>query len=307
MGKLKEKVEDELNLYLDIFYENTNRETGEELPEKFELTDDIIKGDAKAVELVKDTYKDINTLHGVFYPAYKALIQRLIVTIPFFLASLVCLITSIVLIITDAPNRSDDEGNRWGLFVVCLFVGIVIWFISGRQTKLEVWYEKFNGRSMAVYKNLKDNAITVYLGRDMAYKYSEEEGEWVQIEHEYYMDSRLLFSRFVGRLNLKELKNGNIEVYVKNPLTLNEATKLKSFRAKSARMVLKENKLKSIEYYPIERIWSKGGKRERVNQPQILSVLDINNDFVFEIPKSFISYCEEQGIELPQSNRINYI
>ena len=305
MGKLKEKVEDELNLYLDIFYENTNRETGEELPEKFELTDDIIKGDAKAVELVKDTYKDINTLHGVFYPAYKALIQRLIVTVPFFLISLVCLITSIVLMATNSPNRSNGEGNRWGIFVVCLFVGIVIWFISGRQTKYEVWYEKFNGRSMAVYK--KEDDITIYLGRDMIYEYTEEEGKWVQIETDYYMDSRLLFSRFVGRLSLKELKNGDIEVYVKNPINLNEATKPKSFRAKSARMVLKENKLKSIEYYPIERFWSKGGKRERVNQPQILEVLDINNDFVFEIPKSFISYCEEQGIKLPQSNRINYI
>ena len=64
-------TDEELDYYVEM--DGCDPDTGEELPEQYELNENIIQGDVDAKQIVKDTYKNIKSIYGRYIPNYSIL------------------------------------------------------------------------------------------------------------------------------------------------------------------------------------------------------------------------------------------
>ena len=114
------------------------------------------------------------------------------------------------------------------------------------------------------------------------------------------MDARLLFKHLNGKLRMQNHKNGDVEIYTRNPSLYsfdNEEAK-----QKSARILISDGSPNYVEH------WYDSAEQGRSNVSERFEFLEINSDRYVEIPKSFITFCQLQGIEqLEENEHLRYV
>ena len=114
------------------------------------------------------------------------------------------------------------------------------------------------------------------------------------------MDTRLLFKHLNGKLRIENHKNGDVEIYTRNPQK--DSVRNREANQKSARLVIKEGVPNYVEH------WYSSHERGRSNVSERFEFLESNTDRYVEIPKSFITFCQIQGIEpLEENDHLHYV
>lgn len=289
LDKLEKAIEKELKYDKD-----------EEYPDKYDLNEKLILGDDYAKKTVIDTYKNMNTLYGFFNPAATSLGMDMFLYVVMTLINLAAIAFTIVLFVRQSKNSAFACVITLGFF---LFTYLVLKMT--RSQKMYVNMFKEDGKNIFIYKHEKKDIYIVYLGKKQIYRYEDE--EWHKITNMEGFDGRgmggrLLFQHLCGELLVKKHKNGIIEIYCRNRAYFE--FKIKPKYAVSACFYIKEGKPLHIDYYPSyfpER-------RVRSQQSVRLDFLEINTDRVAEVPKSFLKFCEKEGIEpLQENEHLRYV
>ncbi len=287
-------IEEDKNLYAFQLDDEYDPETDEDLPTKYELTDELIYGEKEAKQIVKDTYKDMKFVYGMHLPNFFSKWSKF----PFLLIELLFPIGSIVWSIICIINKLY-------LFLppVIILIGLSIFaHFYSEQEKREVWWFKWKGKTITIYKILNTigrGNIIVYINNKCDWIYNVKTGQWAKNKKFNCMDSRLMFKHLNGFLNMEKKQNGDVEIYACNDMSSND-TKSKY---KSASLTLANGIPKLIIHWPGYNM------AYRKNEfPQHFEFLEINTNRYAEIPKSFIDFCKEQGIEPPEEcEHLHYV
>lgn len=283
LDKLEEAIEKELK------YDND-----EDFPDKYELNEKLISGDEYAKKTVIDTYKNMNTLYGFYNPAATSRGMYIFLYIVLALINLAAIAFTIVLFVRQSKNSAFVCVITLGFFLITYFALKMI-----RSQKMYVIMFKEEGKNILIYKHEKKDIYIVYLGKNQIYRYEDE--EWNKITnmegfHGRGIGGRLLFQHLCGELIVKKHKNGIIEIYCRNRAYFEY--KIKPKYCNSANFFIKDGKPWRVDYYP--PYFYRG--RVRAQQSVRLDFLEINTDRVAEVPKSFLKFCEKEGIEPLQEN-----
>lgn len=289
LDKLEKAIEKELKYDKD-----------EDYPDKYELNEKLILGDEYAKKTVIDTYKNINTLYGFFNPAATSLGMDIFLYVVMTLINLAAIAFTIVLFVRQSKNSAFACVITLGFFLLTYLI-----LKMTRSQKMYVNMFKEEGKNILIYKHEKKDIYIVYLGKNQIYRYEDE--EWHKITARECFDGRsmggrLLFQHLCGELIVKKHKKGVIEIYCRNRACFEY--KIKPIYGNSANFFIKDGKPWRVDYYP--PYYSAG--RVRAQQSVRLDFLEINTDRVAEIPKSFLKFCEKEGIEpLQENEHLRYI
>ncbi len=288
-------IEEDKNLYAFQLDDEYDSEKDEDLPTKYELTEDLIYGSKEAKQIVKDTYKDMKFVYGRYFPAVfskSAKFALALVQILFFTFGIAWIILCIL--------------YKAYFFIIPVFglYGLAIYahFYAEKEER-EVWWFKWKKKTITIYKILntvgKGNVL-IYINNQCDYMYNAKKGQWQKNKKFVCMDSRLMFKHLNGFLHIDKKENNEIEIYACNPDRMSNKTKSKY---KSASLTLQNNVPKLLVYWPDYDIAA-----HQWPVPQHFEFLEINTDRYVEIPKSFIDFCKEQGIEPPEEcEHLHYV
>ena len=158
-------IEEDKNLYAFQLDDEYDPETDEDLPTKYELTDELIYGEKEAKQIVKDTYKDMKFVYGMHLPNFFSKWSKF----PFLLIELLFPIGSIVWSIICIINKLY-------LFLppVIILIGLSIFaHFYSEQEKREVWWFKWKGKTITIYKILNT------IGRGNIIVYINNKCDWI--------------------------------------------------------------------------------------------------------------------------------
>ncbi|MDE7070730.1 MAG: hypothetical protein K2O86_01985 [Clostridia bacterium] len=300
MNKLdnNEEYDKELD-YLDLNDELDQE--GNVLPEKTELTEDLICGDKEAKKAVESIYKSLDFAYGIYEPhhllgALKYLSYS--ISILFFL-------TSIFLVVYMLVIRIDQSQIPMIVApaILCLFFGLFsMYFFIIRDKSKKVWWYKDSRKTVAIYKSARkseESDIIIYVNKNYQYRYYQKKQEWKKNKSQC-MDTRLLFKHLNGKLRIENHKNGDVEIYTRNPQR--DSLSNREANQKSARLVIKDGVPNYVEH------WYSSHERGRSNVSERFEFIEINTDRYVEIPKSFITFCQIHGIEpLEENQYLRYV
>lgn len=287
-------IEEDKNLYAFQLDDEYDAEKDEDLPTKYELTEDLIYGSKEAKQIVKDIYKDMKFVYGRYNDsnyARQSKIGGYIVETAFLLGSIFVLALAIM----------------WRIYIIILpamwlLIGDVIIYLYFKKKFKMVWWYKCGRKTATIYQYddpFRKGDIIIHVNDNYSWRYNNKNGEWSK-SNRYFMDARLLFKYLNGYLEMNTLENGQTEIYTCNPTS---ADSNKRTNVKSASLIIENNIPKIIEYWPESSVmgW-------RLLKSQRFEFLEINTNRYAEIPKSFIDFCKEQGIEpLEENEHLHYV
>ncbi|MBD5100935.1 MAG: hypothetical protein HDT29_06785 [Clostridiales bacterium] len=286
---LKRKIsnkESEGNILLD----EMDFETDESF-ENFQSYDEV-KG------FVKDVYKNIKTLYGVYDPNHKSKFER-------------CFLICVAMIFAGTPfgliiwNLIAHKFQWWvnlvllalGIFFSYLAISFLKDFLSTRF-KAYVYFYKIGDKTITIYKQTKGKHITIYLSKKKVFR-KYRDGDWQEISYDEdeMMGKDLLFSKFrcgLDRdLGYTERKNGDKIVYSYN----------KELRKRTTVMTIQDGVLQSIKHC---KLHYDNEAKLRINAVDLLTGLEVNSMRSCDIPKSFLEFWESREIEFPKENEYLY-
>ena len=166
-------IEEDKNLYAFQLDDEYDAEKDEDLPTKYELTEELIYGEKEAKQIVKDIYKDMKFVYGRYFPAVfskSAKFALALVQILFFTFGIAWIILCIL--------------YKAYFFIIPVFVlyGLVVYahFYAEKEER-EVWWFKWKKKTITIYKILntvgKGN-ILVYINNQCDYMYNAKNGQW---------------------------------------------------------------------------------------------------------------------------------
>ncbi len=283
-------IEEDKNLYAFQLDDEYDPETDEDLPTKYELTEELIYGEKEAKQIVKDIYKDLQFVYGKFYPSY---FDKWVKFVSWLIQIVILLGSGFMLFIA----FYTEQYFCVALSIISLLAGLITHFYF-QQEKREVWWYKWEGKTIVVQKILNKlgrGNIIVHMNKSYDWVFKVKQDQWTQNHRSLnVLDNRLMFNRFKGEIFLEKKNNEQLEIYTYDN---------KSPKSKSVFLILKNNTPKIIEYYPGYDV----GKRKSIYN-QKFEFLEINTDRYVEIPKSFIDFCKEQGIEPPEEcEHLHYV
>ncbi len=288
-------IEEDKNLYAFQLDDEYDPETDEDLPTKYELTEELIYGEKEAKQIVKDIYKDMKFVYGRYFPAVFSKLAKfefLFLQVFFFLGGIafiaLCVLNKIYFLT---------------IFSLVFFGFVVFLHFYAEKEEREVWWFKWKKKTITIYKILntigKGN-ILVYINNQYNYVYDDKKGQWQKNKKLNCMDSRLMFKHLNGFLHIDKKENDEIEIYACNPDRMSNKTKSKY---KSASLTLQNNVPKLLVCWPDYDIVA-----HKWPVPKHFEFLEINTNRYAEIPKSFIDFCKEQGIEpLEENEHLHYV
>lgn len=267
-------------LYELIDNECFDPETGEDLPEDYNLNEKLMKGDKSAKKLVIETYNNIDFLFGKYIANY-------ITCRGFFYWGYVLMYLSILVF----TGLGIWVSIRWSKFffppfiIVAVLIAALV-FIMYRKTFYIYFYKTKDNKTVTIYKS--KYYLVVNFDRQL---YRFFNNKWKKLKMwNPDLGTRLLFSKMVGKLAIKNKKDISI-IY--------------GYRDCS-RMKLNKGVLTSIYHSPV--ILTGAFRNELCGRPQIIKDIEINTNRCAEIPKSFIDFCKEQGIEpLEECEYLHYV
>ncbi len=268
-------TDEELDYYVEM--DGCDPDTGEELPEQYELNENIIQGDVDAKQIVKDTYKNIKSIYGRYIPHYSRLYSWHYILIYIVLLGFIAAAVGVTIATKRFPYILLVA---WAF---CIAVIIMLKF----SFKYDFIFYKTKRKTVVVYK--RKNIIHICLGKDDLFKFKfnkwKKEYDGGQI-----LGSRPVFSKVVGKLSMKKKKD-----------------KLKIVSGKGdAYLEFKNNQLVSMAYRPIAK-YDLNCDTHSFDWQKIF-INEINTNRYVEIPKSFIDFCKEQGIEPPEEcEHLHYV
>ncbi len=268
-------TDEELDYYVEM--DGCDPDTGEELPEQYELNEKILQGNADASKLVKDTYKSVHFLYGKYITNY---------TRTFYWAYIIMYITIAVFFGLGIWISIMHKKFFFPAFILMLPCVIGLIYFRYRQ-KLDLYFYKTKGnRTITLYKS-KHN-IVIYADKQL---FRFMNNKWKKIDSwQHNLGARLLFPKMVGNLSIKNQKDKLI---------------VNGYRGCSY-MELKNGILSKIYHNPI--IISGAFRNHHCGRPKLIKDIEINTDRYVEIPKSFIDFCKEQGIEPPEEcEHLHYV
>ena len=262
-------TDEELDYYVEM--DGCDPDTGEELPEQYELNEKIIQGNADASKIVKDTYKNIKSFYGQYCSHYSKWYDWYYIV--FYIAILGTIAMTIG--ITIATNKFP-----YLVFILFAFYIFII-FICKFSFKYDFIFYKTKRKTVVVYK--RKNIITSLF----KFKFNKWKKEY---DGGQILGSRPVFSKVVGKLSMKKKKD-----------------KLKIVSGKGdAYLEFKNNQLVSMAYRPIAKYDLNCDTH--TSYWQKIFINEINTNRYVEIPKSFIDFCKEQGIEPPEEcEHLHYV
>ena len=244
-------------------------------------------------EFVKDVYKKIETLYGVFDPNYISKIVRwlLIVSISIFFG---------IPLGFFIWNSITHKFDWWVNLVMLGFVVFASFFIISflkdflsKEYKAYVYFYKIGDKTITIYKQVKDKHITIYLSKKKIFR-KYRNGDWTEIDYDEdeMMGRDLLFPQLKSDLYYEERKNGEHILYSYN----------KELRKRTTIMKIQNGVLKSIKHCKLHY----NEFRPRINSVDLFTVIEINSSRNCDIPRSFLEFCEARGIEFPKENEYLY-
>lgn len=291
-GRISKAEKLELAISEEIAYDED-----ETYPDKYELNEDLISGDEYGKKTVIDTYKNMDSMYGIFRSSHSNMLAICIAVLALMnVASLTMLIASLV-------RKSSSTTIVVAFIIEAGFVFLTykaLKFVIGK--KFEIYMYREDGKNIIVYKNVKKDICVVYTGKKQIYLYEYE--EWHPIYLPYHVGGRLLFQYLCGQLMVYEHSNGIVEIYCRNRAFF-------EFRRggryqKSADMLIKNGKPWRINYY--NETFPDGSGRARSTSSEQIEFVEINTARVAEIPKSFLDFCEKEGIEpLKENEHMRYV
>ena len=270
-------TDEELDYYVEM--DGCDPDTGEELPEQYELNEKILQGNADASKLVKDTYKSIHFLYGKYITNY---------TKPFYWSYIIMYITIAVFFGLGIWISIMHKKFFFPAFLLMLPCVIGLLYFRCRQ-KLDLYFDKVKkNKTIIIYKSKFYQIIC--FDRQL---YRLIKNNWKRLDRwEPNLGSRLLFSKMVGKLKFKKTRDKSKKIV--------EAYNGCSY------MELKNGILSKIYHNPI--IISGAFRNHHCGRPKLIKDIEINTDRYVEIPKSFIDFCKEQGIEpLEENEHLHYV
>lgn len=228
-------------------------------------------------EFVKDTYKKINFAYGIYKPK----------AVNIFHPFLCCLYFSIIVTFAFSFVVLHLNGvYPWGVSLWWLFVSCIIWYIVYSK-KYELYFYKCKGRTITIYN--RNGNITIYFNKKQVFQYKNY--QWTKItDWDDSVDNKLLFSRIKGNLKI-ENKKEKVEI-------------VREDRYGGIEFI--NDNLAGIWYCPVVKVGMV--KNTHSSNYTEIKILEINTNRYAEIPKSFIDFCKEQGIEPPEEcEHLHYV
>ncbi|MDE7080009.1 MAG: hypothetical protein K2O95_07840, partial [Clostridia bacterium] len=212
-----DKLENNEEYNKDIDYFDLNDELDQEgnpLPEKIELSEDLINGDKDAKRIVESLYKSLDFVYGIYKPQYvPKWLKCLEISLP-----IIFLLTSIFLIISTFALKVERSLLPTMLIpaLVCIFFSAFTTYLFILKNKTQqVWWYKDSRKTVAIYKptrKTENGDIVIYVNKNYQYRYYNKEQVWKKNKLQC-MDARLLFKHLNGKLRIENYSNGNIEIY----------------------------------------------------------------------------------------------
>ncbi len=282
-------IEEDKDLYDFQLDDEYDWNTDEDLDAKYELTEELIYGSKEAKQIVKDTYANFDFVYGKYYPnGLKGNFEKFIL-LPIKILMLMGSIFGIIFCTIINPLYLQAIPFL-GMIVM---VGIVHYFLQ--EEVREVWWYKWNGKTVTIYKILNrrgKNNLIVYINKNYDWIYNVNKKEWKANRKYECMDSRLLFKYLTGFLFIDKKEYDEVEVYACNNDSIYGG---KTSKYKSCSLTLKRGVPKHITK------WTS-------NVSERFEFLEVNTSKCAEIPKSFIEFCEQEGIEYPEENEhLHYV
>ena len=167
MNKLDndKKYDKELD-YLDL--DDELDQEGNVLPEKTELTEDLICGDKDAKKIVESLYKNLSFAYGIYEPRH---ILRALKYLSYSI-SILFFLTGIFLVVYMLVIRIEQSQIPMMVApaILCLVFGIFsLYLFIKRDQALKVWWYKDSKKTVAIYKSARkseESDIIIYeIGR----------------------------------------------------------------------------------------------------------------------------------------------
>lgn len=270
MRKRKMTDDEILDYYVEM--DGYDPDTADALPETYELNENIMIGEDEAKKIVKETYKSINTFYGIYYPNG---VSKVDFTALFMLAwSISMFVLAFIL-----------KGGL--ILLIGAFMALSLAVIVGYTQKQQLYFYKIASKTVTIYKWKHSNKMVIYLDKKNIFKYKN--GKWKQFcDEEYELGSRLLFQKIIGKLTIKQKKN-KFTIYG---------------HKKNSYIKFEAGQFKEIGYIPLNA----ESMHRHTGSTQMLRPIEINTDWCVDIPKSFLDFCKEKGIEpLEENGRIRYV
>lgn len=299
MPKRKKKSEDYIEMDVNplLLDDEFDIKTEEDLPDDNpELTESMIGGEADAKKQVQSLYRSLKFVYGKYDPNYISPFHSFI----FHFAPIWVMIGAYIMCILVAINYGFTL-DFWFIFICGTVLPIVFLWLQRKEIK-SVWWWKEKGRTVSIYQIDKKNGkgdIIVYVNSKYMWRYDQKKGQWVENDL-IVMGSRLLFNKMTGELRTKEMKDGKVEIgaYRRG---LMQASWCKR-KTKDTKILLKDGVPVYIDHWT-----ERGSDGESVNTQRFF-FHEINTDKKVGIPRSFLDFCEEKGIEpLKEGEHLYYL
>lgn len=285
--KATENIEDEESSFL--YEEEAEEEEEIFLDDDPRLDESLMKGDKKAVKRVVNVYNSLNCVYGDYHRGYNSAFFKcvmriipLIVLAGFYAYGILCVV------------RGDFDYKVAIIMDACT-VFVIVFFRMLREEKIVVWWWREGDRTVSVYKiekGSKKGDIVVYVNREYMWRYDRKQDQW-KINDLDLMGSRLLFEGFKGRLESKNLRNGDVKISAYG----------RRQKCESANLVLKGDTPQYIENIEVD---TSPGDHGVFHQRFIFR--EVNNGVSVALPESFKEFCEENVIKpLEESEHLYYI
>lgn len=266
-----------------ILTEEVDEATGDELPEKETLNEELFEGDTAGADLVKRIYREAKYIKFRYDREGVCGTIQMTVGISLILLPLIG-VTFILFPIIKAP---------WPAYLMCCigitFLSLLLTYMW--KSSFAVYYDghffKRGNKTITFYlpRGGKDRGLIVYFNQNKIFQL--QNGEFISITDttkRSFMGNRLMFNYMYGYMKLKRKKN---KMFLKTENS-----------DRSCFIVIKpENKIT----ISTTRTWI----------PSTLQTLYIDeynsgND-VLELPESFKALCEQVGVKPLENEHIKYI
>lgn len=256
-------------LYELIDNDGFDPEAGEDLPEEYELNEKLMKGNKEAKKLVIDTYNNIDFLYGKFITNY----TRIFCWPAVMIYISICVFAGIGIWVSIMWNKFFFPPF---IMVAVLIASLVA--VMRRQILKLYFFKAKENKTVTVYKS--KYYLVINCDRQL---YRFFNNKWKKLNRwNHNLGTRLLFSKMVGKLSI-EKKKDRMTIY--------------GYKGCS-NMKFKKGVLTSI--FHIKVILTGPFRNQKCGSPQLIKDIEINTNRYVEIPKSFIDFCKEQGIDPPE-------
>ena len=249
-------------------------------PEKYELDEKLMKGNETAKKLVIETYDNIDFLFGKYIANY-------ITCRGLFYWGYLLMYFSILLF-TGIGIWVSIMWNKFFFppFIIVAVLIAALVFIMYRKAFDIYFYKTKDNKTVTIYKS---KYYMVINNNRQLYRFFNN--KWKKLNWwNHNLGTRLLFSKMVGKLSIKK-KNDKMIIYG---------------YCDCANMKLKNCVLNSIYLSPM--IIAGPFRNQQCGRPMLIKNIEINTNRYAKIPKSFIDFCKEQGIEPPEEcEHLHYV